>query len=125
MKKPLIPSGKSILSPKDSAKPKKTMKELHPDLPFLPDYVGRPRYTAFANSVDHLRSRKQLNIVSVDQEILGGTPCFIGTRIPVSVLFENLADGLTLDEILEDFPTLPRDLAIKALKEAGLLLAKN
>lgn len=125
MKKPLMPSGESLNSPENVAKPKKTMKELYPDLPFLPDYVGRPRYTALANTVDHLRMRDQLNIVSVDQEVLEGTPCFIGTRIPVSVLFENLADGLTLDEILEEFPTLPRGLAIQALKEAGQLLAKN
>ena len=40
-------------------------------------------------------------LVISDPEILGGKPVFAGTRVPVAVLFENLADGLSLDEILE------------------------
>ena len=40
------------------------------------------------------------NIVTSDPEILGGTPVFVGTRVPVAVLFENLADGLPTAEIL-------------------------
>lgn len=50
--------------------------------------------------------------------ILGGRPVFIGSRVPVEVLFENLEDGLSLEEILEDYPTIPRDAAI-ALLEAS------
>ena len=61
-------------------------------------------------------------LVSSDPEILGGTPVFIGTRVPVAVLFENLADGLSLDEILDSYPTLKREQAIEALHQAETLL---
>jgi len=57
-------------------------------------------------------------IVTVNPEILGGTPVFTGTRVPISVLFENLADGLGLDEILDSYPTLKREQVIEALHQA-------
>jgi len=57
-------------------------------------------------------------LIMSDPDIFGGTPVFLGTRVPVAVLFENLADGLTLDEILESYPSLTRDIATKVLKEA-------
>ena len=62
------------------------------------------------------------NLVTSDPELLGGTPVFTGTRVPVAVLFENLADGLTLDEILDSYPTLKREQAIEALQQAESLL---
>lgn len=62
------------------------------------------------------------NIVMIDPEILGGTPVFTGTRVPIAVLFENLADGLTLDEILDSYPTIKREQAIAALQQAESLL---
>lgn len=62
------------------------------------------------------------NIVSSHPEILGGTPVFVGTRVPVAVLFENLADGLTLDEILDAYPTLTREKALAALQQAESLM---
>jgi len=62
------------------------------------------------------------DIVTTDPEILGGTPVFTGTRVPIAVLFENLADGLTLDEILDSYPTLKREQAIAALEQAESLL---
>jgi len=62
------------------------------------------------------------NIVTIDSEILGGTPVFTGTRVPIAVLFENLADGLTLDEILDSYPTIKREQAIAALQQAESLL---
>jgi len=61
-------------------------------------------------------------LVTIDREILGGTPVFTGTRVPVAVLFENLADGLSLEEILESYPTLKREQAIEALHQAESLL---
>jgi len=60
---------------------------------------------------------KNALIVS-DADILGGTPVFAGTRVPVRVLFENLADGVSLEEILDAFPTLNRDQAVEALRQA-------
>lgn len=62
------------------------------------------------------------NIVTTDPDILGGTPVFTGTRVPIAVLFENLAGGLTLDEILDSYPTLRREQALAALEQAASLL---
>lgn len=61
-------------------------------------------------------------LITTDPEILGGTPVFTGTRVPVAVLFENLADGLSLDEILDSYPTLKRELAVAVLRQAESLL---
>ena len=54
-------------------------------------------------------------IATVDPDILGGMPTFAGTRVPVAVLFENLADGLSLNQILDAYPTISRDIALRAL----------
>ena len=53
-----------------------------------------------------------------DPEVLGGRLVFRGTRIPVEVLFDNLADGMSLDEILDAYPTLKRDDALSAIEMA-------
>jgi uncharacterized protein (DUF433 family) len=57
-----------------------------------------------------------------DPDILGGRPVFRGTRVPVDVLFDNLADGLTLAEISEAYPTLDREDVVSALELARKLL---
>ncbi len=64
-------------------------------------------------------------VVHADPEVMSGTPVFIGTRVPVSVLFENLADGSSLDEILDDWPTLTREQAVEAIKEAATILEQS
>ena len=48
-------------------------------------------------------------LVVSNPEILGGTPVFRGTRLPVATLFEYLADGLSLDYYLETFPSVTRN----------------
>jgi uncharacterized protein (DUF433 family) len=58
------------------------------------------------------------SIVLSDPEIMGGTPCFRGTRVPVKTLFDYLAHGHPLDEFLDHFPTVYREQAIAALEEA-------
>ena len=55
--------------------------------------------------------------ITVDPEILSGVPVFRGTRVPVAALFDNLDAGLTLDEFLDNFPTVSREQAIQVLKE--------
>src|SRR4051794_19360136 len=57
-------------------------------------------------------------VVVVDPEILSGTPCFRGTRVPFRNLIDYLESGQSLPEFLEDFPTVSRELAIQALEEA-------
>jgi uncharacterized protein (DUF433 family) len=51
------------------------------------------------------------SLVVSDPEILGGTPVFKGTRVPVRTLFEYLADGLSLEYFLESFPSVTREQA--------------
>ena len=60
---------------------------------------------------------QSLNIV-VDADILGGSPVFAGTRVPVRILFEHLEAGDSLGVFLEDFPSVSRELAVKVLEEA-------
>jgi len=57
-----------------------------------------------------------------DPEILGGTPVFVGTRVPVQTLLVYLEKGETLEEFLDNFPTVSRDQAISFLEEAGRAL---
>lgn len=54
--------------------------------------------------------------VKVDPGVLGGRPVFSGTRVPVDALWNNLADGATLEEFLEWFPTVRRDQAEAVLQ---------
>ena len=61
---------------------------------------------------------KQSSVVHSDPEILGGTPVFVGTRVPLQALIDYLAGGHTIEEFLDDFPTVSRDLAIAALEQA-------
>jgi len=54
--------------------------------------------------------------ISVDPEIVSGTPVFKGTRVPVDALFNNLSAGVSLDEFLENFPSVSREQALAVLK---------
>ena len=53
--------------------------------------------------------------ITVDPEIMSGAPVFEGTRVPVDALLHNLADGVSLDEFLENFPTVSREQALAIL----------
>ena len=55
-------------------------------------------------------------------DILGGTPVFSGTRVPVRILMEHLEAGDRLDEFLEDFPSVSRDQAVAVLERAKMIL---
>ena len=57
-------------------------------------------------------------IVHSDPEIMSGTPVFVGTRVPVQSLFDYLEGGETLDEFLDQFPTVRREQALAALEMA-------
>src|SRR5438445_3785417 len=62
------------------------------------------------------------DIVRTDPDILGGTPVFVGTRVPIQSLFDYLEGGETLDEFLRQFPSVRRDQAIAALDLARATL---
>lgn len=57
-------------------------------------------------------------LVSSNPEVLGGTPVFIGTRVPVRVLFEHVEAGDPLDVFLADFPSVSRACAVQVLEDA-------
>ena len=58
------------------------------------------------------------SVVHIDPEIMGGTPVFMGTRVPVQSLFDYFEGGETLDEFLRQFPSVSREQAIAALEMA-------
>jgi len=64
-------------------------------------------------------------IVHSDPEIVSGTPVFVGTRVPVQALLDYLEGGETLDEFLDDFPSVSREQAVAFLEEAGRALLAN
>ncbi|MBL8233580.1 MAG: DUF433 domain-containing protein [Bryobacterales bacterium] len=65
------------------------------------------------------------SIVVSDPEIMHGTPCFQGTRVPFKSLIDYLEGGYSLDEFLRQFPSVSREQAVQALEEAkDSLLAK-
>jgi uncharacterized protein (DUF433 family) len=64
-------------------------------------------------------------LVTTDPDVLGGTPVFVGTRVPVRILFEHLEAGDTLDLFLEDFPSVSRELAVAVLEGAHVALVAD
>lgn len=61
--------------------------------------------------------------ITIDPEIMSGAPVFRGTRVPVAALLDNLAAGLTLDEFLDNFPSVGREQALQVLEFSKNTLA--
>jgi uncharacterized protein (DUF433 family) len=61
---------------------------------------------------------EQFSVVHCDKEILGGTPVFVGTRVPLRNLIDYLEKGYSLDEFLDDFPSVSREQAVAVLEAA-------
>ncbi len=64
------------------------------------------------------------SIVSIDPDILAGTPCFAGTRVPVQTLIDYLKSGDRVDDFLIDFPTVQREQVAAMLDAAGEAVAQ-
>jgi len=62
---------------------------------------------------------KKRSVVKIDPQIMSGTPCFAGTRVPVRALLDYLEAGDPLDEFLEDFPAVSRKQAVAFLEESA------
>jgi uncharacterized protein (DUF433 family) len=58
------------------------------------------------------------DLITIDPEILGGTPVFKGTRVPIKTLFEYLEDNYSLEEFLECFPSVTREMACQLLERS-------
>ncbi len=67
----------------------------------------------------------KIDVINIDKEILGGTPVFSGTRVPIETLFMHLEKGIPLEEFLEDFPTVTHEQAIEVLYIAGKVVSSK
>ena len=65
------------------------------------------------------------SVFHTDPEILGSTVVFIGTRVPLKNLVDYLEGGYTLNEFLDDFPSVTREQAVRGLEEARVLLTET
>jgi len=66
------------------------------------------------------------DLINIDSGVLGGQTVFKGTRVPVETLFDHLEAGVSIDEFIEDFPTVTKEQAIAALEIANkLMTSKN
>lgn len=59
---------------------------------------------------------KITEVITIDKNIQSGTPVFTGTRVPVQTLFWHLEEGITIDEFLEDFPSVSKEQVVKLLE---------
>ncbi len=64
-------------------------------------------------------------VINIDPEILGGTPVFYGTRVPIKNLFDYLETGETIDEFLNDFEGVRREQVIKLLELSEKLVKSS
>ena len=66
------------------------------------------------------------SIITIDKDIFSGKPVFAGTRVPVESLFDHLEAGVSLDDFIEDFPTVSKEQAIALLDVANkIMTSKN
>lgn len=64
-------------------------------------------------------------IVTASKDIMGGTPVFAGTRVPIQTLIDYLKSGETIDDFLEGFPTVSREQVVRFLEEAERQMEKK
>lgn len=69
--------------------------------------------------------RERQKVVEVDPEKMSGTPVFFGTRVPIQNLFDCIESGETLDEFLDQFPTVTREQALAIIEESKEKLLKS
>lgn len=62
------------------------------------------------------------DVISISPKVMGGTPVFKGTRVPIQSLFDHLELGISVDEFLDDFPTVSKEQVVATLKIAERLL---
>ncbi|WAJ28477.1 DUF433 domain-containing protein [Antarcticirhabdus aurantiaca] len=64
-------------------------------------------------------------LIVSNPDVMGGRRVFRNTRVPVEVLFENLADGMSVDEILDEYETLDRDDVVTVLELTSKVMART
>ena len=63
--------------------------------------------------------------INIDPETMGGTPVFTGSRVPVQALFDYIESGESLNEFIENFPSVKKEFIIQVLKMAGKLITNQ
>ena len=76
-------------------------------------------------SVEETVMAQERLVVHRDPQILGGTPVFVGTRVPVKILFDYLEAGDNLEVFLDEYPSVSREQAIAALEMAREAIAPD
>jgi uncharacterized protein (DUF433 family) len=59
------------------------------------------------------------NPIVIDQDILSGEPVFAGTRVPIQALFDNLEDGMSISEFMENYPSVSNEMVVNVLELAA------
>lgn len=72
----------------------------------------------YSTMVDKLPMLRNDQIISSSPDVMGGTPVFAGTRVPVQTLLDYLKAGESIDDFLEGFPTITKEQVIALLEEA-------
>ncbi len=87
----------------------------------------QPRYASAGVCTDRWRQARKLlkifyvfedmkaDVININPEIIGGTPVFKGTRVPIETLFDHLESGITIDAFLDDYPTVTKEQVIQVL----------
>jgi uncharacterized protein (DUF433 family) len=64
------------------------------------------------------------SVVSISKEVMGGTPVFAGTRVPIQTLIDFLTAGETIDDFIDGFPTVSREQVVEYLTQAEIEMEK-
>ena len=81
--------------------------------------------TYFICKFDHHQRTMQQRVINIDKEIMGGTPVFYGTRVPIKNLFDYLETGDSIEVFLEDFEGVSREQVIKVLEMSKKLVESS
>ena len=96
-------------------------------LPFFaprsPPLTPNGREKCYTRSIWRPAMTSSDDVIVKDPQIMGGAPVFRGTRVPLQALFDYLEGGETLEEFLDGYPSVSREMAIRALEEAKQLLS--
>jgi len=95
---------------------KQLCNHLSPEFVKISKLPGRCLYCYQSTIISSNRMASLNNLIERRQDILGGTPVFKGTRVPVSTFLEYLEAGNSLNEFLEDFPTVTKRQAVQVLE---------
>jgi uncharacterized protein (DUF433 family) len=82
-------------------------------------------YELDLHSTHHYYLCMRTSIISCSPDVMGGTPVFAGTRVPIQTLIDYIKGGESIDDFLEGFPTVSRDLVLVFLDEAKEQMIKQ